>query len=173
MRGVVIYQDQVAICTFQPEGLEGDALYVRSREELDGSLLSVGDLTAVWNRVSGQPPLKRFKSRAEAVARLWVKFEEMGAIDKSEPPVTEPVEAVQKTETSKPAPPTAVRPSRQADVLALLRRPEGATAAQIMEATGWQGHSVRGFISGVVRKKLGLTVTTGKSEAGLVYRVQG
>ena len=173
MRGVVIYQDQVAICLFRPEGLEGDTLYVGSRDELDGSSLSVGDLTAVWNRVSGQPPLKRFKSRAEAVARLWAKFEEMGAVDRLEAPVMEPVEPAHEPGTAEPAPVSSVRPSRQTDVLALLRRPEGATAAQIMDATGWQGHSVRGFISGVIRKKLGLTVSTDKTGAGLVYRVQG
>ncbi|MBF0625834.1 MAG: DUF3489 domain-containing protein [Magnetococcales bacterium] len=48
--------------------------------------------------------------------------------------------------------------SKQAQVIAMLKRPEGATAAQIAEVTGWQNHTIRGFIS-IARKKLGLTIT--------------
>ncbi len=65
----------------------------------------------------------------------------------------------------------APKTSKQNVVIALLRRPEGATTEQIMETTGWQAHSVRGFISGTVKKKLGLTVMGQKTEAGLVYRI--
>ena len=62
--------------------------------------------------------------------------------------------------------------SKQAEVIGLLTRPDGVTIAGVMQATGWQSHSVRGFLAGVVRKKLRLPLTSEKPEGGeRVYRI--
>jgi hypothetical protein len=62
--------------------------------------------------------------------------------------------------------------SKKAKVLALLGRKEGASLEQMMKATGWQAHSVRGFLSGSLGKKMGLTITNEKVESGQrIYRL--
>ncbi|WP_286758217.1 DUF3489 domain-containing protein [Ralstonia sp. RL] len=62
--------------------------------------------------------------------------------------------------------------SKQAQVIAMLRRPEGATIRQIMDATGWQAHTVRGTLAGALKKKLGLAIVSDKPQGGeRVYRI--
>jgi DNA-binding MarR family transcriptional regulator len=62
--------------------------------------------------------------------------------------------------------------TKQAMIIELLKRPGGATLAEIVEATGWQAHTVRGAMAGALKKKMGLTVTSEKDEVrGRVYRV--
>ena len=56
--------------------------------------------------------------------------------------------------------------SKKATILQLLRRPKGATLTEIAEATNWQNHSIRGFLSGSLRKKMGLTIESSKNQAG-------
>src|SRR5258705_5245921 len=68
---------------------------------------------------------------------------------------------------------SAVRPNtKHARIIAMLRMPTGTTIAAIMTATDWQQHSVRGFLAGVVRKRLGLNLISEKTDKGRVYRIR-
>jgi hypothetical protein len=71
--------------------------------------------------------------------------------------------------SSKPA---AGPDTKHARIIAMLRTPAGATIAAIMTVTDWQQHSVRGFLAGVVRKKLGLNLISEQTEKGRVYRIR-
>ena len=62
--------------------------------------------------------------------------------------------------------------TKQALVIEMLRRPEGATLAEIVEATSWASHTTRGFLAGAIKKKLGLTIESTKDDArGRIYRL--
>ena len=75
-------------------------------------------------------------------------------------------------DATKESKPRTRESSKQAEVIRMLQRPEGATIAQICEATGWQAHTVRGTFAGALKKNLGLTITSDKVQgAERVYRV--
>ena len=81
--------------------------------------------------------------------------------------------------TTKPRKPKApvgrvepqIKPTKLAVIIGLCRRPEGAQLADLMAATGWQAHSVRGALSGHIRRKLNLNLVSQKTDAGRVYRI--
>ena len=81
-----------------------------------------------------------------------------------------------KLATPKPVPelpkPKSREGTKQAMLIEMLRAPAGATIAEIAKATGWQSHTARGAMSGALKKRLGLTVTSEKVEGkGRVYRI--
>jgi hypothetical protein len=112
----------------------------------------VSRLADVWNKlpIDGLKPVKKFMDRKTAVARIWAAIQHLT-----------------------PAPsPVAREGSKKAIVLAMLQNPDGATLTQIMEATGWKPHTVRGFISGAVGKQLGLKVESTRTDTGeRCYRI--
>jgi len=63
------------------------------------------------------------------------------------------------------------RSTKQAKLIALLERAEGATITEMVKATGWLPHTVRGAMSGALKKRLGLAVTSVKEERGRVYHI--
>ena len=63
--------------------------------------------------------------------------------------------------------------SKQSRVIAMLQSPTGTTIAAMMKTTGWQQHSVRGFLAGVVRKRLKLKLSSKKVDGNRVYRIAG
>jgi hypothetical protein len=76
------------------------------------------------------------------------------------------------TNKKAPKPATAREGSKKEVVIELLRRKEGATMAEIAKATDWQLHSIRGFISGQLTKRMGLAVESSKNDAGeRTYRI--
>ena len=76
-----------------------------------------------------------------------------------------------KTPKEPSSPITVKASSKQAKVIALLSNPQGAKLPELMQATGWQAHSVRGFLSGTIKKKLSLNLISQKLDGAQIYRI--
>jgi hypothetical protein len=134
----------------------------------------------VWNAFAGAPPfgdlkpVKKFTDRKTAAARIWKAIQALTPTSAPQAARVAPKKAkATKQPTANDAAPAARDGSKKAIVLDLLKRPDGATLADIMSATDWQAHSVRGFISGSLGKKMGLTVESFKRPDGVrAYRIR-
>jgi hypothetical protein len=132
---------------------EGE-IAVASKEELHAAPLGGKRLLALWNALPGVEKRRKVGDREALIDQLWSAIE---ALPDPEPEL----------------PSDAKRPSKQDEVIAMLRRPEGAAVDEVASATGWQRHTVRGVFSGTLKKKLGLTLASAKEERGRVYRIAG
>jgi hypothetical protein len=104
-------------------------------------------LVEVWNSIPGLARVRKFTSRKTAVARIWKAAQSLVS-GPNAPGVRTKSAKSRKRPTSKAKAQTARDGSKKADIIRLLERAKGVTLEELMEATGWQAHSVRGFISG-------------------------
>jgi len=145
----------------------------------------------IWNSFAGVAPftslqpVKRFTNRKVAVARIWKAVQALLATVGKQAAHVAPAQGKRKKDApkgerrhtpraaGKEAARIAREGSKKAEVIDLMRRSQGATLAEIMELTGWQAHTVRGFISGTLIKKLGLKVESFRSnEKERTYRTK-
>ena len=118
-------------------------------------------LVEIWNRLPGVEPVARFTDRKTAIRRIWRALQ---------PPAEEPGKTAQVGSQSRPR--TVFREgSKAAQVCTLLGRPEGASLNEIRNQTGWQAHSVRGFISRTLSKQ-GRKVRSFERDGERVYRLK-
>jgi hypothetical protein len=148
MRIYIIGNDGITLCREAPAAVNDGEIAVASNEELHAAPLSGKRLLALWNALPGVEKRRKLGDREALIDQLW------SAIELLPDPQSD-----------------AKRPSKQDAVVAMLRRPEGATVDEVVSATGWQRHTVRGVISGTLKKKLGLTLASAKEDRGRVYRI--
>ena len=146
-------------------------------------------LVNVWNSFAGVAgfgadlkPVKKFTDRKTAVKRIWAAIQKLDTPTPQETAPAAPLAAdvapkkAKATKAAKSKEGAAVPRefSKKAIVLEMLRRKEGASLAEIAKATDWLNHSIRGFISGAITKKMGLKVESTKQEGGeRRYKVLG
>jgi hypothetical protein len=148
----------------------------------------ISQLVETWNSFAGVAPfddlkpVKKFTDRKGAVVRIWKAVERLSpdAAQLAEP--VAPAKRKPKKSPSKDKRRDTARPgaklagkardgSKKAEVLQLMRRKSGATLAEIMKLTDWQPHTVRGFVSGTLIKKLGLKVESFRDDKERRYRI--
>jgi hypothetical protein len=146
------------------------AIQFTSQEQMEGIAADwpTSRLLDIWNQFPGNSPVTKFTDRQTALRRIWRLLEANTATPAAARPV-------RQSKHGKPGNASAGLPPAQTKsetVLALLRRPGGATLKAVMAATGWQAHSVRGFISGQFSKKMRLKVKSVKREGERVYSIR-
>jgi uncharacterized protein DUF3489 len=123
-------------------------------------------LVEIWNKLKGVTPVTKFKDRKTAVSRIWNAIQQIETITSS--PRNPKAPAAKKKVASQKTPGA----SKTEQVLAALRSPNGATLKELMKLTGWQSHSVRGFLSAQVMKRMGLRVKSSKRDGERFYRIR-
>jgi hypothetical protein len=127
----------------------------------------------IWNSLPGVEPVQRFTSRQVAGARIWKAIQHLKAGGGAPGRRVAAKRGPARKTTGRRTRPAARENSKTAKVIALVRQPTGASLKAIMVATGWQAHSVRGFISGQLGKKMGLRVRSFQRDGERFYALKG
>ena len=146
-----------------------------SEEELAAVVRNwpIGRLVTTWNSLPEVQAVRKFTDRKTAVRRIWQALQNIGATSGKHAPKVAPKRRRPAQQASKGKQPAVRRQGTKSDrVPALLRQPAGATLKAIMRATGWQAHSVRGFLSGQVNKKMKLKVKSFERDGERVYAIK-
>jgi Protein of unknown function (DUF3489) len=129
-----------------------------------------GRLVEVWNGLPGVQPVGRFTSRRVAVGRIWKAIQHL---EPSGPAHRRPVGSKEASAKKKAARKQRGKDTKTAEIIGLLKRPAGVSLKTLTRETGWQSHSVRGFISGQLGKKMGLRVRSFQRDGERVYIIKG
>ena len=113
-------------------------------------------LVEIWNTLPGQKAVKKFTSRKAAATRIWRAIQSLAPHSAPQTPSGARKRAKPSQRASRAGTRASTRPDTKTDkVVELLKRPDGVTLKELMAATKWQAHSVRGFISGTLKKENG------------------
>ena len=130
-------------------------------------------LVESWNSLPGVQAVERFTSRKVAVTRIWKGIQQLQPAGGAPRRTAAAKKEGRKRKASRKGRPARRPNSKTAKVIALLEKAGGASLKTIMRATGWQAHSVRGFISGQLGKKMGLRVRSFQRDGQRVYLIKG
>ncbi|MGA9795914.1 MAG: DUF3489 domain-containing protein [Rhizomicrobium sp.] len=114
---------------------------------------------------------QRFALSVTPAGLKAIGVEELPERDTEESPASTNAKPARQTASSKMLPAAARKGTKLSVLVDLLSRKTGATIEEAGKATGWQHHSVRGAISGALKKKMGLKVTSSASDRGRIYRI--
>jgi hypothetical protein len=125
-------------------------------------------LVEIWNKLPNVKEVRKFTDRGTAIQRIWNAVQDLRP-SLAPPPGT--AASLSARRAAKAAAPRKRENTKTERIIALLKRPSGATLTEIMEETNWQSHSVRAFVCQLPRR-FGLRIKSQKQNGERVYRIR-